>query len=788
MPRRFRIVDEQETQPQGPFQPIQLPTHLNLIVYPRQSTQAQVLNHAMSTEMQTDDLIEIGIRYGWGRERCLVIDDDLGVSGTLGIDERIGLTKVMEQIDQHQSRAVLIVNEDRLFRDETMIQVNVFIKFMREHNAYVLTPYMVYNFAERFHVKMFREKAEYAAAYITDYVRERLAGARHKKALRGLYDGRPVSPGYRVDYERKLPDGSDNPTYKKFVIYEPHAAIVRQLAQAMLDGELTTTELYRYAIENGLIFPEWDTWVDSRTRNRTKIARVQHGWFYETPFGLHSMLTNPVYAGHWMVKGRIVQRDNHPAILPQAVYEALFNRLSYQDETGQPNAQRQLYRHYPAVRKSRGTDEEGMLLGLLHDLGDDYPLPVSYHHLPVERSGQTQMAMYYYCREAAPGPKRARWMMQAETLDQAVSGAFLNRLRRSRVEYDPEVYERQATARMGEVRQMEKLLGAQLTEIQEQIEGNLRAMTLRGLTEDEMGYFLGRKRALEGEKKSVEGKLEALRARQQEALDLSTVFKTLDELLTNWSMLNVRQQRRYLARFIQMVGIKMTTTGLCEVWVYWKHTFDESLEAAEIETFRLRLRRARSTEWTDDRRELLRQVYAEPQVAIMKQFPDCTWGAIRRQIARLGLNRRATLMALGRWPERCPLPAQTSYEDWRMEHPDEDEPSVPPVKQLRKQFWTPEEEEVLRANLHLIRTELMPLLPDRSWGSIKEHMRLLGLDREGALKARGISPNQGYGSACSIPLTMTWNEWLAQQAEKNAPDEAGSSFSPDALVTRLGEV
>jgi DNA invertase Pin-like site-specific DNA recombinase len=108
MPRRFRIVDEQENQPQGPFQPIQLPTHLNLIVYPRQSTQAQVLNHAMSTEMQTDDLIEIGVRYGWGRERCLVIDDDLGVSGTLGIDERIGLTKVMEQIDQHQSRAVLI--------------------------------------------------------------------------------------------------------------------------------------------------------------------------------------------------------------------------------------------------------------------------------------------------------------------------------------------------------------------------------------------------------------------------------------------------------------------------------------------------------------------------------------------------------------------------------------------------------------------------------------------------------------------------------------------------------
>jgi DNA invertase Pin-like site-specific DNA recombinase len=218
MPQRFRKPAPEEGQPSGPFQPIQLPTSLNLIVYPRQSTQAQLLHHATSTEMQTDDLIEIGVRYGWPKEKCLVIDDDLGVSGTLGIDEREGLTKVMEQIDQLQSRAVLVVNEDRLFRDETMIQVNVFIKFMRDHNAYVLTPYMVYNFQERFHVKMFREKAEYAAAYITEYVRERLAGARRKKALRGLYDGRPVSPSYRVDYYKKRPDGSDNPTYQKFVI------------------------------------------------------------------------------------------------------------------------------------------------------------------------------------------------------------------------------------------------------------------------------------------------------------------------------------------------------------------------------------------------------------------------------------------------------------------------------------------------------------------------------------------------------------------------------------------
>jgi hypothetical protein len=378
MARRFRGEEPEEGQPSGPFQPIQLPTNLNLLVYPRQSTQAQLLHHATSTEMQTADLVEIGVRYGWSPEKCIIIDDDLGVSGTLDIDERVGLTKVMEQIDQLKSRAVLVVNEDRLFRDETMIQVNVFIKFIRDHNAYVLTPYMVYNFQERFHVKMFREKAEYAASYITDYVRERLNGARRKKSMRGLYDGRPLTPGYRVDYDKKQPDGSENPTYRKYVIYEPHAAVVRQLAQVMYDQDLSVTELYRHALDNGLVFPPWEPWVDSRTRERTNLTEVAGGLFYASLYGLYSMLTNPVYIGHWLLLGRTVQRHNHEPVLSETVFNAVFKRLSYYDLDGSYNQQRQRRRSYPTARVVRGDEQAGMLLGLLIDVSGETPILVTY--------------------------------------------------------------------------------------------------------------------------------------------------------------------------------------------------------------------------------------------------------------------------------------------------------------------------------------------------------------------------------------------------------------------------
>jgi DNA invertase Pin-like site-specific DNA recombinase len=787
MPHRFRKSEPEEGQPSGPFQPIQLPTTLNLIVYPRQSTQAQVLHHATSTEMQTNDLIEIGIRYGWTREKCIVIDDDLGVSGTLGIDERIGLTKVMEQIDLLQTRAVLVVNEDRLFRDETMIQVNVFIKFMREHNAYVLTPYMVYNFQERFHVKMFREKAEYAAAYITEYVRERLAGARRKKALRGLYDGRPISPGYRVDYDKKRPDGSDNPTYQKFVIYEPHAAVVRQLAQVMHDQELTKTELYRYAMEHGIVFPEWEPWVDSRTRNRTKLVKVPGGWFYDSPHGLFSMITNPVYIGHWMLKGRIVQPNNHAAILPESLFMDLFNRLSYEDTNGDPNPQRRTYRNYPSSRQEHGSDDDGILLGLLYDLSGDFPLQASYHHIPVQRRELRIPTMYYYCYEPDRGPRRARWMVQAAVVDKPVSEAFLNRLRRSRIDYDPTLYERQAAARLAEVKHREKLLTAQLTEIQEQMDGNLRAMTLRGLTEDEMAFFLNRKRSLEIEKRAVEVKLETTRARHKEAQDISAVFKSIDDLLDNWTKLSIRQQRRYISRFVQMVGIKMSTTGICDIWIYWKNTLDESLEAAEIETLRVRLRRARSTDWTDERHELLRRIYTLPQVEIMKQIPDCTWGAIRRRMHRIGLDRQAALSRLGRWPEECAIRENISYNDWLLEHPDDPDP-LPPMKMhpKHKRFWTAEENTILRENYHLPQLELMKLLPTRSWGAIMIHSRSLGLNRDSALAAQGIYTNPGFGKGSTILYSMNYLDYLAEQSRSSLPP-AASGFDLNVFTENLSD-
>ena len=138
--------------------------------------------------MQTDDLVSWlthkGVRDGQWR----LFDADLGVSGTLRIDQRTGLQELVERIKTDKIKAVLVYQISRLFRDDTGVEYNVFAKICREHNCVLVTADgMVFNFSNRMHLKMFRFLAEYAAEYIPQQI-GLLNAARLRKAKRGLFD------------------------------------------------------------------------------------------------------------------------------------------------------------------------------------------------------------------------------------------------------------------------------------------------------------------------------------------------------------------------------------------------------------------------------------------------------------------------------------------------------------------------------------------------------------------------------------------------------------------------
>src|SRR5258708_30026610 len=123
-----------------------LPTDNPVAVYYRQSTYSQVGN--ISTAIQTIDMVSYLEHRGWSTENITMIDMDAGISGTKKIDERPGMKMLFELITSGKIGAVACQDEDRLFRDVTQIQVNIFIEACRASNVLVLTPSMVYNFAD----------------------------------------------------------------------------------------------------------------------------------------------------------------------------------------------------------------------------------------------------------------------------------------------------------------------------------------------------------------------------------------------------------------------------------------------------------------------------------------------------------------------------------------------------------------------------------------------------------------------------------------------------------------
>jgi DNA invertase Pin-like site-specific DNA recombinase len=189
-----------------PLLPGALPLDRPIAVYYRQSSMAQVGN--ISTDMQQIDLPRYVTTLGWQANTIILIDEDEGVSGAKRIDEREGMSRLFDLIITGKIGAVAVQAEDRLFRDETQIQVNVFIDACVKNDVRVLTPYFKYNFADKhegpYHRLLFRMRAEQAADFLNSYVRGRLYAAKERMLMLGMWMGGNINLGYMVDDRKSL--------------------------------------------------------------------------------------------------------------------------------------------------------------------------------------------------------------------------------------------------------------------------------------------------------------------------------------------------------------------------------------------------------------------------------------------------------------------------------------------------------------------------------------------------------------------------------------------------------
>jgi hypothetical protein len=311
--------------------------------YFRQSTNGQVGN--VSTAMQQDDLPAYLESLGWTRDLIIHIDQDMGVSGRKSISERKGLSKIYDLILDGKIGAVACVHEDRLFRDETLIQPNIFIDACKRKEVTVITPNMEYRFHDpkngAWHSKMFRDKAESAADYIKDYVRDRLHGARRKLALEGKHNQNAISAGYMVRLDIVKGKRTKHGVYEPF---KPVADVVANYFELFVNefrGNMYQTA--QYIAKFGPYYPDFDdpdlyALVPDGCEFRKPLNMPKkNGHYYPSVETLIRLLTDAVYIGHWAVKGQIVKWGNHPPIVDNDLFFAAFNYLSPVGLDGETN-------------------------------------------------------------------------------------------------------------------------------------------------------------------------------------------------------------------------------------------------------------------------------------------------------------------------------------------------------------------------------------------------------------------------------------------------------------------
>jgi DNA invertase Pin-like site-specific DNA recombinase len=89
------------------------------VVYLRQSSMAQVREHAEST-MRQYGLVEEAVRLGWAREAVVVIDTDLGVSGRWGV-ARAGFAELVSRVCTGEVGAIFGLEISRLARSNAEV-------------------------------------------------------------------------------------------------------------------------------------------------------------------------------------------------------------------------------------------------------------------------------------------------------------------------------------------------------------------------------------------------------------------------------------------------------------------------------------------------------------------------------------------------------------------------------------------------------------------------------------------------------------------------------------------
>jgi DNA invertase Pin-like site-specific DNA recombinase len=381
-------------------------THLrrSAYVYIRQSSATQVLVNRESTERQYQ-LTERAVQMGWATVQIKVIDEDLAHTGS-GLVTRHGFAQMTHEVAMGQVGIILCLEASRIARNNT--------EWYRLLELCGVTDTLIGDLDGLYHPGLFNDrlllglKGTMAEAEL-HVLRLRLNGAIRNKAKRG-------------ELRRGLPVGLLWGENEGEVVFHPDQAVTGAIRTVFEKfAELgSARQVWLWFHSEGLSFPH--------ERPNGQIL-----WVKPTYIAVHTVLSNPVYAGVYAYgksrceryvdeTGRVRKRvrllpqdqwavlirDHHPGFIDWATFEMNQARLASN--------------YHPGPKQASGAVREGTaLLQGLATCGR------CGRRLRVYYQGKNSTPGYY-CEQGQAVAGRAVWCLRVGgvRVDKAVVETFLD--------------------------------------------------------------------------------------------------------------------------------------------------------------------------------------------------------------------------------------------------------------------------------------------------------------------------------------------------------------------------
>ena len=597
----------------------------------RQSDHKAEADHIFSRESQLK-LIQYAIRLRGDQDDKWVrlYDEGAGVSGQKRIDQRKELNRLYADIKAGLIGSLVIIHEDRLFRDEYHTNDTTFIELLAKHNVLLLvrTDHRRYDCTKPSDRNALLEKMIASRNYLDDHVLGRMNGNQEAKALQGLFVGTNLGMGFVTKGKKKE---------QVILIYEPWAVKIRWLFNRF--KELDDVYKLGHEIEaTAYLFP--DPSVDDLMTYTFKIhmTKVPGGFKPSCIETIKYMLSNLSYGGALIYRGAIIAWDEKRAIVDKELALWAYHKITGRDVEG--NLLEGVER-----RSLRDDSAQAVLKYILRDPAGPLYVGVPEHPQYIRQTlvkdnihkGKLLRDVTFAIRAHLIDDIFLERIKALAIADQHIAQtieASIKSLEEQHVEEAVSIEDQLVKVRLG-IKKTLAFLHDKILELAPKEKADYNE-TLAGLRDQEQQLLEAQEQATQADLKKDFEELEDLLAdipgqlpgstmqRKQKLARLITQSVTIEEVSVHWLRLTVLWR-----------GLLANRPDVCLIW---------------------RQRGKRSEDWTTEEDEYIKANYAQgDKWTMLEALPSRTWNMIFQRALALGVNRNVNTLN--------PIPQNVTIDD-----------------------------------------------------------------------------------------------------------------------------